>query len=60
MSVNWNEEVYDENEKKLRALVKKREQIDALVKRQSQGERLEKNQVFVFVKESFISFDLWA
>lgn len=38
----------DENEKKLKNLLKKREQIKILIERQTKGEKLEINQVKVF------------
>lgn len=41
------QEILTEREKKLKALIKKREQIKGLIEKQAKGEKLEKNQVIL-------------
>lgn len=43
-----SQDVLSEREKRLKSLIKKREQIKSLIERQAKGEKLEKNQVVIF------------
>jgi len=43
----------NEREKKIKSLIKKRDQIKVLIERQTKGEKLERNQVFIEMNRKY-------